>query len=59
MNERPAYCPDDLTEDEPCSACGATPWQSKNDTCRARYNGPKPRQPVRLVLVDRDTGEVI
>lgn len=59
---RPLYCPD-LEEDKPCPACGAT--VEGNDpvhgVCQAIRSGPDPRtnQTVRLVLIDRETGEEI
>ena len=55
MKERPLYCPD-LKEDEDCPACGAT---AERGVCQAIRRGPEPRQLVELVLVRKETGEVI
>lgn len=57
---RPDYCPDCLSEDEVCPACGAKPWAiGPEGVCRARFNGPAPRHPLEIILVHRDTGERI
>ncbi len=66
---RPEYCPD-LDADNlvfpvgphrPCPACGAT--VSGRDpvrgVCQASRNGPRPRALVQIVLLDKDTGEVV
>lgn len=56
----PDYCPDDLTEDIVCPACGASPLPAvPHNYCRARHNGRKPQPLVRIVLTYRDTGEPV
>ncbi len=54
----PDYCPDGLTEEVECPACGAAAWRA-GEYCLARHNGPRPRALVDLILVHRDTGERI
>ncbi len=66
---RPEYCPELDADDSvfpigphrPCPACGAT--VSGNDpvrgVCQARKPGPKPQPLVLLVLIDKETGEVV
>ena len=49
------YCPDELDPDKPCPACGEPP----EGACRAIYNRPEPRPLVELILVHRDTGEIV
>lgn len=56
----PDYCPDDLTEDEDCWACGASPLPNvEHNVCLARNPGPCPQPLVQIVLIDRNTGEPI
>jgi hypothetical protein len=61
MRYRPEYCeaPDEVTG-LPCR-CGAT--VEGNDAvrgiCQARRSGPRPEPLVRLILVDRETGEPV
>lgn len=56
----PRYCPDDLSEDVICPACGADPRPAvPRNWCRARNNGPAPRPLVQIILTHRDTGEPI
>lgn len=59
MRERPQYC---LAVDEqtPC-ACGAT-VEGKDPVrgiCQARRNYPAPTPLVELVLIDKDSGEIV
>ncbi len=61
---RPDYCPDDLEDESlnlPCPACGAMPDGSDptRGVCQARFNGPRPRPLVELILVDKATGQRI
>lgn len=49
---RPEYCPSDLSEDEDCPACGATP---ERGVCKARNPYPKIKPLVEVVLVRRET----
>jgi hypothetical protein len=56
----PRYCPDGLSEDEICPACGADPRPAvPRNYCRALRNGPAPRPLVRVTLVHKETGEPI
>ena len=66
---RPNYCPDLDADDlvfpigphRPCPACGAT-IEGKDPVrgaCQARFNGPRPRPLVQLVLIDKRTGEIV
>ena len=61
MGKRPYYCPCYEETPDPCPACGAT--VEGNDpvggVCQSVTNRCKPEPLVRLVLVHRDTGEVI
>lgn len=58
---RPLYCiaPPEETG-LPC-ACGAT--ISGNDkvggVCQAKYNKPRPKPLITLVLIDKETGEIV
>ncbi len=56
---RPNYC-EAIDEETPC-ICGAT--KEGNDpvrgVCQARYNGRKPQSLLQLVLLDKDTGEIV
>lgn len=54
------YCPDDLSEDADCPACGASPLPCvPGNWCHALHNGPRPRPLVSIILTHRDTGEPI
>lgn len=56
---RPKYCEAE-GEDDPC-ICGATK-EGKDPVrgvCQARYPYPKPEPLVRLVLIDKETGEIV
>lgn len=57
---RPDYCPCENETPDPCP-CGAT--VSGNDpvrgVCQARKSGYPPGHGVRLVLVDKTTGEIV
>ena len=66
---RPNYCPDLDADDlvftigphRPYPACGAT-IEGKDPVrgaCQARFNGPRPRPLVQLVLIDKRTGEIV
>lgn len=61
MRQRPDYCPDDLSEGTPCPRCGAT--EDGNDqvrgVCQARFSGPEPKPLVRVVLIDKRTGQIV
>lgn len=58
---RPNYCPCQEETPDPCPACGAT--VSGDDrvrgVCQARFAGPPPKSLVQIVLLDKDTGEVV
>lgn len=54
----PEYCPDDLTDDEICPACGASP-DLGGGVCLARKWWSPLRPLVELVLVNRKTGKII
>jgi hypothetical protein len=60
MKQRPQYCPCKDDTPDPCPACGAT--IEGNDpvrgVCQARY-GYKPEPLVHLVLIDKETGEIV
>ena len=51
----PDFCPDDLDETKDCPACGEPP----SGVCKAKYNRPERKPLLRLVLVDRKTGEEV
>lgn len=57
---RPEYCTD-LREDQDCPLCGAT--VSGNDpvrgVCQARNPRPKPKPYLSLVLIDKQSGEIV
>ncbi len=55
IKDRPLYCPD-LKDDEDCPACDAT---VERGVCLAIRSGPEPRPLVELVLVHRNTGEIV
>lgn len=59
---RPYYCPCEDELPDPCPACGAT--VSGNDPVRGvcqslSMKAERRLSPVELVLIDRDTGEVV
>lgn len=58
---RPDYCPCREETPDPCPACGAT--VSGDDpvrgVCQARKSGPPPSPMVQLILIDKETGEVV
>jgi len=66
---RPDYCPDLDADDlvfpigphRPCPACGATVngKDPVRGVCQARYTTRRPPCPVQIVLIDKDTGEVV
>lgn len=59
MRHRPTYC-EAIDEDTPC-ICGATK-EGKDPVrgvCQAMRTGPKPRALVQIVLIHRDTGEIV
>jgi hypothetical protein len=62
---RPDYCmiPDEGQPgwEGPCPGCGAT-VEGKDPVrgvCQARYNGPRPEPLIRVVLIDKRTGEIV
>ena len=65
---RPDYCTadaDDLSfpvgPHRPCPACGATldDKDAVRGICQARYPGPPPEPLVRLVLIDKRSGDIV
>ena len=58
---RPNYCPCENETPDPCPACGATVdgKDSVRGVCQARYMSRPPSGYPRLVLTDRDTGEIV
>ncbi len=60
---RPDYCPDmpDESLNLPCPACGAMPDGSDptGGVCQARYPYPRPKPLVELVLIDKETNEIV
>lgn len=60
MPKRPDYCRAD-DESVPCPDCGATADANDpvNGVCQARFSGPPPEPLVRVVLVDKRTGEIM
>jgi len=58
---RPDYCPCENEQPDPCPACGAT--ASGNDpvhgVCQSRFNRSAPKPFLDLVLVDKQSGEVV
>ena len=57
---RPYYCPCIEETPDPCPACGATVGGKDpvRGVCQARY-GVKPEPLVSLVLIDKETGEIV
>lgn len=58
---RPDYCPCENEKPDPCPACGAT--VEGNDpvrgVCQARSMSRPPEPLVRLVLIDKRTGDIV
>ena len=57
---RPKYCPCKYETPDPCPACGATVEgkDAVRGVCQATH-GPKPEPLVHLVLIDKETGEIV
>ena len=58
---RPSYGPCTEETPDPCPACGATVAGDDpvRGVCQARKSGPPPSPTVQLVLIHKETGEVV
>jgi predicted amidophosphoribosyltransferase len=62
MSPRPEYCGARSEEEDPvCPACGATVEGDDpvNGVCQARNPRPAPEPYLSLVLLDKETGEIV
>jgi len=51
----PDYCADDLDPNKDCPVCGEPP----SGTCRAKFNKPRPKPIIEIILVNKYTNEPI